>query len=242
MKKKKLAAIFLALLMLPACGSSGDMKITDQNGKEIEVSSTGNDTYTFKLPSAQPNTLGWDNPFIDVKEGAWYYDAVRYCHENGLMNGTTSNTFSPDIPTSRAMIVSILWRLEGSPATGRNTFTDVPDEQYYADAVAWAASEDIVSGYSDDIFAPDEAITREQLAAILYRYAAYRSWGLSHDATLDSFVDAHIASAYATDALSWATDKNVISGMDDNLLTPKGNASRAQVASILMRICENIAF
>ena len=146
MRKKhffsRLLALSMALLLLPACAANTDMTITDQNGKEIEVSSAGNDTYTFKVPTSKPLANGWDNPFIDVTEGAWYYDAVRYCYENSLMRGTTENTFSPNAPTSRAMIVAILWRLEGSPSAGRNTFRDVPENQYYADAVAWAASQE----------------------------------------------------------------------------------------------------
>lgn len=245
MRKKhffsRLLALSMALLLLPACAANTDMTITDQNGKEIEVSSAGNDTYTFKVPTSKPLANGWDNPFIDVTEGAWYYDAVRYCYENSLMLGTTENTFSPNAPTSRAMIVAILWRLEGSPSAGRNTFRDVPENQYYADAVAWAASQGIVSGFSDEIFAPGDAITREQMAAILYRYASYQNWDIFHTQTLDAFADAHTASGYAEDALSWAASHDIISGTEDRLLTPRGEATRAQVATILMNLCETIA-
>lgn len=247
MKSKKyifsLSALLLCLTWLPACSS--DTRITDQNGKSIAVSSAGKDTYTFKLPAKQDHNIGWDNPFIDVEESHWFYNAVRYCYENELMRGTSQTTFSPQTATSRAMIVSVLWRLEGYPKVGRTYFTDVPDTQYYADAIAWAASQKIVSGYSKNTFCPDQSITREELAAILYRYAAYNAWDVSKesfaDAALEDFTDAHTASAYAEDALRWAYAQGILNGMDDRLLTPKGEATRAQVASILMRICETIA-
>ncbi len=239
-----LPVLLLCVTLLCAC-SSNDISIVDQNGKSIAVSSAGNDTYTFKLPGSQNTNIAWDNPFIDVGETNWFYDAVRYCYENELMRGTTKTTFSPQIPTSRAMIVSTLWRLEGSPEVGRTYFSDVADTQYYADAVAWAASQEIVSGYSEDTFCPDQSITREELAAILYRYAAYNAWNTSEasfaDVTLEDFTDAHTASAYAEDALHWAYAQGILNGMEDRLLTPKGEATRAQVASILMRICETIA-
>ena len=241
LKKYKLLALLLAFVMLPAC-TSQDMSIVDQNGKTIHVASDGKDTYTFKLPSEKQTELSsWDNPFIDVTESDWFYKSVRYCHENRLVRGTTENTYSPSQPTSRAMIVSILWRLEGSPDTGTAAFTDVPANQYYADAVAWAASEGIVSGYSEDTFAPEQAITREQMASILYRYAEYHHWDTTITTMLDRFTDAHTASAYAEDALSWAASHGIISGMEDNLLTPYGEATRAQVAAILMNLCENFA-
>lgn len=237
-KYKHLLALLLALAMLPACQS--DMTITDQNGKAIEVSAAGDDTYTFNLPEKSVIEDGWDNPFIDVEEGDWFYDPVRYCYVNGLMRGTTQNTFSPDLSTSRAMIVSILWRLEGSPETGNNPFADVPAERYYAPAVAWADSEGIVSGYSEESFGPDDAVTREQMAAILYRYGNYKGWDLSEDVTLDGFSDAYTASGYAQPAIYWAVAHGILSGTDENLLDPQGNATRAQVASILMRVRENM--
>lgn len=238
MKKYKLLALLLALTILPAC-SNRDMSIVDQNGKTIQVASDGKDTYTFHIPEKQTPVSPWANPFIDVSEGDWFYKSVRYCHENNLVRGTTENTYSPEQPTSRAMIVSILWRLEGSPETGTAVFADVPADQYYADAVAWAASKGIISGYDAEHFAPDEPISREQLASILYRYAAYHDWDTTITTTLDSFADANAISAYAEDALSWATSHRIISGMDDNLLTPHGEATRAQVAAILMNLCKS---
>jgi len=240
MKKYKLLALLLAFVMLPACASQ-DMSIVDQNGKTIQVASDGKDTYTFRIPEKQTPLSPWENPFNDVSEGDWFYKSVRYCHENALISGTTEDTFSPQQPASRAMIVSILWRLDGSPDTGTATFTDVPADQYYADAVAWAASEGIISGHDADHFAPDVPISREQLASILYRYAAYHDWDTTITTMLDSFADADAISPYAEDALSWAASHGIINGMDDNLLTPHGEATRAQVAAILMNLCKNIA-
>ena len=243
MKQKKcfLPAVLLCLALLSACSSDTTIQITDQNGKAIAVSKAENHTYTFKIPSQQGSEAGWDNPFIDVEETNWFYNAVRYCYENVLMRGTTEITFSPQTATSRAMIVSTLWRLEGSPHISSMSFTDVPASQYYADAVAWAASQKIVSGYSEEVFCPDKPITREELAAILYRYAAYNAWDIDADASLNDFADAHTASAYAENALCWAYAKGILSGIEDRLLTPQGEATRAQVASMLMRICENIS-
>lgn len=241
MKIYKLLALLLSLALLPACASQ-NMSIIDQNGKTIEVASEGKDTYTFKLPSEKEINLStWNNPFIDVAESDWFYKSVRYCHENNLIRGTTANTYSPDLSTSRAMIVSILWRLDGSPNADPVTFIDVPADQYYANAVAWAASEGIVSGYSKDIFAPEQAISREQLASILYRYAQYHNWDMTSSAVLDTFTDAHAVSAYAKDALSWAAFHGLISGMEDHLLSPQGEATRAQVAAILMNTCEKVS-
>lgn len=240
MKKNILILLFASLLFV-GCGSQ-DMTIIDQNGKSIDVAAAGKDTYTFRLPSTQKKIVAeWENPFVDVQKSDWFYSVVRYCHENNLMSGTTENTFSPNASASRAMIVSILWRLEGSPHIGAHSFSDVAEEQYYADAVAWANAEGIVSGLDETHFAPDRSITREQLVSILYRYAAYHNWDRSGDSALSAFADADTASAYAADALSWAISHQIINGIDDHLLTPKGDATRAQVAAILMNLCENFA-
>lgn len=238
MKKNRLLLLFVSLLFV-GCGSQ-DMTIIDQNGKSIDVAIAGKDTYTFHIPSHKKKIVSeWENPFIDVHKSDWFYSVVRYCHENNLMSGTTENTFSPNASTSRAMIVSILWRLEGSPHIGTHSFSDVDESQYYADAVAWANTEGIVSGLDEAHFAPDLSITREQLVSILYRYAAYHNWDRNSDSALYDFADADTASAYAADALSWAISHQIINGIDDRLLTPKGDATRAQVAAILMNLCED---
>ncbi len=244
MKKKLLCHVLssaLLLALLPSCGN-GAVSVMDKNGEIIEVTADGSDTYTFSLPAESRTADNWNNPFIDVSEGAWYYDAVRYCYIHTLMRGTTKTTFSPYQPASRGMIAATLWRMEGSPAaSGRNPFADVPDSQYYANAVTWAAEKGIVDGYSDELFGPEDAITREQMAAILYRYASYKDYDNGKQASLDRFTDAQEASAYAENALRWAVANNIINGMEEHALNPRGDAARAQVAAILMYFRENIA-
>ena len=139
------------------------------------------------------------------------------------------------------MVVAILHRYEGSPAAGAPSFQDVSPQQYYAGAVAWAAANGVVSGYSEDAFGPDEMITREQMAAILYRYAQYKGLDVSGRADLSVFSDAGQISSYAVDAMSWARSSGLIAGVDSHTLQPGGSATRGQVAAILMRFCKNIA-
>lgn len=181
--------------------------------------------------------LTWVNPFTDVAESAWYYDAVRYVCSNGLMTGTSGSTFSPDLFTTRGMIVTILYRLDGSPAvSGAAPFGDVPAGQYYSEAVAWAAANGIVKGYDTGLFGPDDVITREQLAAILYGYAQYKGYDVTAGGDLSGFAD----SAWAADALKWANGQGLITGKSGNLLDPAGTATRAEAAAILSRFCQSI--
>ena len=181
-----------------------------------------------------------DHPFTDVPDGVWYSDAVQYVYEHGLMNGTSPTKFSPDTTTSRGMIVTILHRMEGTPRTAGTSFTDVPANQYYTEAVAWASANRIVTGYGNGKFGPNDPITREQLAAILYRYVQYKQYYdvIYGDASV--FADGKKVSAYAVDAVDWAVGMGLLSGTGSNMLTPAGAASRAQVATILMRFCENV--
>lgn len=181
-------------------------------------------------------------PFTDVGPGDWFLENVRYVYEKGLMNGTSDTTFSPKKTTNRAMIVTILHRLEGTPAPGAPApFTDVPAGQYYAEAVAWAAANSIVNGTSETTYAPLNNITREQMAAILYRYAQYKNYEVSGSADLSAFTDAASISDYAVSALQWAVDAGLINGKGNGILDPKGSATRAEVSAILSRFCENIA-
>lgn len=245
MKFQKICTTLLICLLstslFSACGKK-DMTVIDQNGKAVHISATEDGAYAFKLPSQQSLPQeGWQNPFVDVAEGAWYYDAIRYCYENGIMFGTSDTTFSPNHSTSRGMIVATLWRMEGSPHIGQNPFADVAEDAYYADAVAWAASHGIVDGYSETLFGPEDAITREQLAAILYRYADFQAYDTSIKAALSSFEDAYSVSAYAENALSWAVAQDIVNGTTDGLLMPRGEATRAQVAAIWMNWCKNFA-
>ena len=181
-------------------------------------------------------------PFLDVASDAWYYDAVAYVYENGMMNGTSSNVFSPNATTTRGMIVTMLYRLEGEPrVSGTSTFDDVANGMYYADAIVWAAGNDIVTGYDETTFGPNDAITREQMAAILYRYAQYKGYRTTASADLSGYVDAGDVSSYALSALQWASAEGLVTGTSSTALTPDGSATRAQVATIFMRFMEDVA-
>ena len=178
-------------------------------------------------------------PFVDVNAADWFCEAVRYVYARGMMGGTGANTFSPGGTTTRAMIVTILHRLEGTPAAAGAAFTDVPAGQYYAQAVGWASSVGVVNGYGDGTFQPDAPITREQMAAILCRYAQYKGVDVSRRADLTRFPDSAKVSPYAAEPMGWAVESGLITGMDGQL-APGGSATRAQVATILMRLCENV--
>ena len=180
-------------------------------------------------------------PFTDVKSGDWFYEAVQYVYDKGMMTGVSADRFAPASTTTRGMIVTILYRLENEPAvSGGSAFTDVENGAWYADAVAWAAANDIVNGTSATTFAPNSPITREQMAAILYRYAAYKGYDVSQKADLSGYTDAASISGYAKDALAWANAQKLITGVTDTTLNPQGSATRAQVATILMRLCETV--
>lgn len=177
--------------------------------------------------------------FSDVREQDWFREAVQYVYHKGMMNGTSDSTFAPYATTTRGMIVTILHRLEDSPVAATAAFTDVPVGEYYAGPVAWASANGIVTGYSGSVFKPNDPITREQLAAILYRYAQYKGADVSRKNDLLLFGDRASVSAYAVDAVSWAVEAGLITGIDGRL-EPSGYANRAQVATILMRLCENV--
>ena len=179
-----------------------------------------------------------NHSFSDVTENDWFYDDVGYVYENGLMQGVGDDIFSPHSQTTRAMLVTILWRLEGSP-TGLNvTFSDVKTTDYFYNAVAWAFSNNIVSGYSSDKFAPGDSATREQLVAIIHRYASFKKYPVSMSASMESYVDRSSVSEYAIDAFEWAIANNVITGTSVDKLSPKSCVQRSQVAAILHRFCE----
>lgn len=177
-------------------------------------------------------------PFTDVKKSDWFYEGVSYVYESGLMGGTGNTTFSPNTATTRGMIVTILHRLEGTPAVSGGAFTDVAAGQYYTEAVAWASANSMVDGYGNGTFGPNDPITREQMAAILYRYAQFKGIDVSTAEDLSEFSDAAAVSGYAADAMRWAVGTGVISGVGDHALAPQSGATRAQVATILMRFCE----
>lgn len=178
-------------------------------------------------------------PFTDVGTGDWFYDAVAYVYGKNMMQGVSETSFAPYAVTNRAMVVTILHRMEGSPAALPAAFTDVDAGQYYAGPVAWASGGGIVTGYPDNTFRPQVSITREQMAAILYRYAGYRGLQVSPTGDLSAFPDAGTVSAYAVDAMRWAVAAGLING-ENGRLNPGGDATRAQVAAIFQRFCMNV--
>lgn len=177
--------------------------------------------------------------FDDVASDAWYADAVHYVAENGIMNGAGDGTFAPYTIMNRAMLVQVLYALEGKPAVSGSSFADVASDAWYADAVAWAAQAGIVTGLSDTTFGPDQVLTREQLATILYRYAAYKGYDVTATGDLDSYTDAAEIGAYALEAMEWATGSSLISG-SNGALAPQSSATRAEAATILMRFLESV--
>ena len=182
----------------------------------------------------------WENPFDDVDEAAWYFDAVRYVFENGLLQGTSDTLFSPDLTTTRAMIVTVLWRMAEEPVVNyAMTFDDVDEGLWYSEAVRWAASEGIVTGYDDGSFGPNDLVTREQLAAMLYRYAVSQGYDVSvgEDTNILSYADAFSVSEYAVSALQWACGEGIVTGRDNGLLAPQDGALRSEFAAMLMRFC-----
>ena len=181
--------------------------------------------------------------FSDLNLSSWYHDGVHYCLQNGLMVGTETAMFSPESTTTRAQIVTLLWRLEGEPSADRSSFNDVTAGSYYEAAVGWAAASDIVKGVSATSFAPNDPITREQFAAILYRYAQHKGYDASvgedgEDMNLSGYADASELSGYAVSAMKWACGKGLVNGTDGNRLDPKGTATRAQAAAMIQRFCE----
>lgn len=178
-------------------------------------------------------------PFADVSSSDWFYNDVRYVYEKGIMDGTGADRFSPNAPLTRAMIVTILYRMAGSPSvSGSSDFTDVAAGKWFAKAVAWAAANGIVNGYGDSLFGPNDPVTREQLAAILYRYAVYGGMtAVTLEENLGSFADTAQLSAYAIQAMNWAVGQGLINGSGSNLV-PKAQATRAQVAAIIHRYLE----
>ena len=218
-------------------------------GKEVEVKDNGDGTYTFKMPSADAKIVvtfaedpDWEPepeepamPFVDVNEGDWFYDVVLYAYENGLMTGTSADTFAPNTATTRGMIVSMLARLEGVTSAESAGFTDVADNDWYATAVNWAASVGVVNGYEDNTFRPNAPITREQMAAILYNYADYKGYDVSARADLSDYADAASISSWAEDVLAWANAEGLINGMTATTIDPQGATTRAQTAAMFER-------
>ena len=217
------------------------LTVTDKNGKKMALTNNGDGTYTFKMPASKVTVKATFTkdlvtlPFIDVHPSDWFYDPVCFVYSQGLMTGTSATTFEPNISLSRAMLVAVLHRLEGSPQASAGDFIDVAEGDWYAEAVNWAASVGVVNGFDDGTFQPNAAITREQFAAILMNYAQYKGQDVSARATLDTYNDATAISSWANDVMSWAVAEGLLTGVTNDQLQPQGNATRAQVAAILQR-------
>ena len=228
----------------------GSLTVTDRFGDAVKVTENADGTYTFTMPNGQVTVKATfvetqepapAEPFPDVDENDWFYDEVVYVYENGLMNGVENNRFAPNTATNRAMLATILYRLAGQPdVSGDLPFTDVAAGTWYTDAVLWAAQNGIVNGLGENTFAPMNTLTREQLVTMLYRYAEAAGYDVSAAADLSGYPDAGKVQTYAQKAMSWAVAEGIVEGMDGNL-NPAGSATRAQIATILMRFCEGVA-
>lgn len=227
------------------------LTVTDGSGKTVSTVKKSDTVYTFTMPASAVKVgvsyvKATETPsktkFNDVSANDWFASAVDYVTGKGMMNGTADNTFSPKANTTRGMIVTVLYRLENQPSTSAASFTDVASGAYYANAVAWANANGIVSGYGSGKFGPNDKVTREQLATILYRYAQYKKYDVSvgEDTNILSYDDAQSISSYAIPAIQWACGAGVVTGKSGSKLDPKGNATRAEVAAMLMRFCENV--
>lgn len=227
------------------------LTVTDGSGKTVSTVKKSDTVYTFTMPASAVKVgvsyvKATETPsktkFNDVSANDWFASAVDYVTGKGMMNGTADNTFSPKANTTRGMVVTVLYRLENQPSTSAASFTDVASGAYYANAVAWANANGIVSGYGSGKFGPNDKVTREQLAAILYRYAQYKKYDVSvgEDTNILSYDDAQSISTYAIPAIQWACGAGVVTGKSGSKLDPKGNATRAEVAAMLMRFCENV--
>ena len=239
------------------CALDG-LTVTDQNGREISVKDKGSGKYTFTMPASKVTVSVtfaetgascsdcprdetcpiW--PFTDASTTAWYHDGVHYCIENGLMSGYGNGLFGPNNNLSRAQLAQILYNKEGQPAvTGGSGFTDAADGAWYAGAVTWAAANGIAAGYGNGLFGPNDPITREQLAVMLWRYAKFKGCDTTQGGMIiREFSDYESISGYAMDAMTWAVNTGVISGYEDKTLHPQANATRAQVAQMLKNFLE----
>lgn len=244
----------VTLTLTPDAGyAAGGVTVTDGNGKQIVVTAIGDRNYTFTMPSGKVTVTGvfikitdgyqdcprdrtcpiW--PYTDANPKAWYHDGVHYCLANGIMVGTSETTFEPNANTTRGQVVTMLYRVEQEPAAAVSAkFKDVLDGMYYTQAVAWAEANGIVEGHSEVRFAPDDRVTREQLGAILYRYARFKGRAADERGSLDGFADGGAVSAYAREAMRWAVGSGLMEG-DEGGLRPAGNATRAETATLFWR-------
>lgn len=229
-----------------------ELTVLDEDGDEVRLTQRTDTTYTFHMPGGKVTveasfvreggqTQIPQTTFADVPVSAWYCDAVEYVYENGLMSGVSGGRFAPNDTLTRAMLVQTLYAMEGRPAAASAGFADVASGDWYASAVNWAAANGVVSGVSETGFGPNNALTREQLALILYRFAQYKGYDVTGTSDLAAYADGSSVSGWAAEAMSWAVNAGLISGVGGNQIAPTGTATRAQVAQILMNFCENVA-
>ena len=223
-----------------------ELTVLDEDGDEVRPTQRTDTTYTFHMPDASfvregGQTQTPQTTFAGVPVSAWYCDAVEYVYENGLMSGVSGGRFAPNDTLTRAMLVQTLYAMEGRPAAASAGFADVASGDWYASAVNWAAANGVVSGVSETGFGPNNALTREQLALILYRFAQYKGYDVTGTSDLAAYADGSSVSGWAAEAMSWAVNAGLISGVGGNQIAPTGTATRAQVAQILMNFCENVA-
>lgn len=253
----------ITITVLPDEGYKLDtLEILDKRGNTVAYEAAEEEgKYTFAMPSTEvtvtptfvkdtdpAGTTPPEDPdsvtqrFSDVRPDAWYRDIIQYVFDKGIMTGVASDTFSPETACTRGTVITMLYRLEGEPEVVEGgSFFDVPEDAWYAKGTAWAATNGIVNGFEDASFRPESPVTREQLVAILYRYAAKKGYDVTDRAELSGFTDAEDISAWAVDAMKWAVSIGLIKGVGDDQLAPERNATRAEIAAMLMRYCENVA-
>ncbi len=250
----------ITLTVAPAEGYKlAAITATSSTGKELDLTDKGDGKYTFFMPSARVTVTavfaGTEKPVDPVKDclkdgtcpasifddlylGSWSHDGIHYCVDKGLMNGMTSTEFAPAGTLTRGMLVTILYRHAGAPAVGDCGFTDVVQGAWYTDAIAWAAGNGIVNGYGNGAFGPNDPITREQMATILYRYARFLGQNVTDLADLTAYTDANSTGDYAKAAMAWCVKQGILNGYGDGTIKPTGTATREEVATVLMRFCE----
>ncbi len=221
--------------------------VTTVGGQAVELADIGEGKYTFTMPASDVTVKatfraeGEQLPFSDVDSDDWFFEAVRYAYDNGIMDGMGGGRFAPNSKLTRGMMVTVLWRLEGEPTGSEAAFDDVSENAWYAEAVNWAAENGIVNGYGDSKFDPNGEITREQMAVMILRYAQHKSHDVSAKGDLGSFTDGGETSGWAVESVEWAVGAGLLNGMGNNVLSPDGSATRAEAATILMRFSETIA-
>lgn len=219
-----------------------NLTVTRPSGNTVKVEHVRDNVYRFSMPGVRVTVdaefIRTVTPFTDVRLADWFYEYVSFAYRYGLMEGINSYQFAPDATATRAMVVQILYRMSGEPAVSYGSgFTDVASNAWYADAIAWAARNNIVNGTGAATFDPNAPVTREQFATMLYRYARYRGFNTSLTANILSYYDVNQVSEYAFEALQWACAEGIVNGTSTGYLTPQGNATRAQLAAMLMRFC-----